>query len=329
MRDNTTLSFILADHLGSTALTATSTGVLSTEVRYKAWGSIRYTSGTAPTTFLYTGQRFQSEFGLYYYGARWYDPVLARFVSADTIVPNAGNPQALNRYTYALSNPLKYTDPSGHRVDDGCQTEGCGITAFDRMSYAHTDCAFVGNQCPMGPSGYRVGVEASIALPFDPPDTNPDGLTRSALSGTNYHVAGIDMVVNLRRGEVEIFGISRDENSSRNTSGAVRTTPGPAEESIGESAMFPEITFASVTAGPVWGADFADKGTSAYEGSAVSGQLTVGYYTGDVWQGVNQDGTYTNIGGANVGMSAGSPFSVGVVALRAERLLHIGPFWPR
>src|SRR4030095_16548237 len=68
MRDNATLSFILTDHLGSTSLTATSTGVFSTEVRYRAWGPIRYTSGTTATTFLFTGQRFQSEIGLYYYG---------------------------------------------------------------------------------------------------------------------------------------------------------------------------------------------------------------------------------------------------------------------
>jgi hypothetical protein len=35
-------------------------------------------------------------------------------VQADTVVPEAGNPQALNRYSYTLNNPLKYTDPSGH-----------------------------------------------------------------------------------------------------------------------------------------------------------------------------------------------------------------------
>ncbi len=40
-------------------------------------------------------------------------------MSADTVVPGAGNPQALNRYTYVLNNPLKYTDPTGHRYDPG------------------------------------------------------------------------------------------------------------------------------------------------------------------------------------------------------------------
>lgn len=52
--------------------------------------------------------------GLLYYGARYYDAQLGRFISADTIVPSAGNPQSLNRYSYALNNPVRYTDPSGH-----------------------------------------------------------------------------------------------------------------------------------------------------------------------------------------------------------------------
>ncbi|MDH7487629.1 MAG: RHS repeat-associated core domain-containing protein [Anaerolineae bacterium] len=45
--------------------------------------------------------------GLYFYNARYYDPALGWFVSADTIVPEPGNPQALNRYSYVLNNPLR------------------------------------------------------------------------------------------------------------------------------------------------------------------------------------------------------------------------------
>ena len=46
--------------------------------------------------------------------ARFYDPILGRFISADTAVPSANDPQALNRYAYASNNPLRYTDPTGH-----------------------------------------------------------------------------------------------------------------------------------------------------------------------------------------------------------------------
>jgi RHS repeat-associated protein len=53
-------------------------------------------------------------FGIYHYGARFYSPKLGIFLSADTIVPNAANPQAFNRYSYVYGNPLRYTDPSGN-----------------------------------------------------------------------------------------------------------------------------------------------------------------------------------------------------------------------
>ena len=46
--------------------------------------------------------------------ARYYDPVLARFIQPDDIIPVLFNPQSYNRYSYVLNNPLRYTDPSGH-----------------------------------------------------------------------------------------------------------------------------------------------------------------------------------------------------------------------
>ena len=72
-----------------------------------------------PTDLRFTGQRELGRDGvgmgsLMFYGSRAYSPVLGRFVSADTVVPGAGNPQALNRYTYAGNSPLNGTDPDGH-----------------------------------------------------------------------------------------------------------------------------------------------------------------------------------------------------------------------
>ena len=116
------LFWLLTDHLGSTAVTLWPGGAKKAELRYKAWGENRYTSGSTPTTYRYTGQREESAIGLYFYRGRWYDVVLGRFVQADTIVPNPANPQSLNRYSYVLNNPLRYTDPTGHAecVDEEC-----------------------------------------------------------------------------------------------------------------------------------------------------------------------------------------------------------------
>ena len=90
--------------------------------RYYPYGGVRWSSGTLPTEYGFTGQRWEAGLGLYYYRARWYYPALGRFISADTIVPNPGNPQDLNRYAYAANNPLIYIDPSGHVA---CLDEEC------------------------------------------------------------------------------------------------------------------------------------------------------------------------------------------------------------
>ena len=114
MREGSALYWLLSDHLGSTAITAYSGGSKKAELRYKAWGETRYTYGTTPTSYRFTGQREDAAIGLYFYHARYYDPTLARFIQPDTIVPDPGDPQSLNRYSYAANNPVRYTDPSGH-----------------------------------------------------------------------------------------------------------------------------------------------------------------------------------------------------------------------
>ncbi len=62
----------------------------------------------------FTGQRFDASTGLLFYHARYYDPTLGRFLSADPTVQRPGDPQDLNRYAYARNNPVNHVDPSGY-----------------------------------------------------------------------------------------------------------------------------------------------------------------------------------------------------------------------
>ena len=107
-----TLSYLHGDHLGSASLSTDASGGKTAEMRYYPYGETR--SGSMTTDRQYTGQRREIGLGLYDYNARYYDPLLGRFLSADSIVPSPANPQTLNRYAYVLNNPMKYRDPDGH-----------------------------------------------------------------------------------------------------------------------------------------------------------------------------------------------------------------------
>lgn len=110
-----TLYYLHQDHLGSTSLTTSITGTLVSRQLFYAYGEVRWSTGTMPTTIGYTGQRRDTGLGsLMFYNARYYSPLLSRFVSADIVIPGAGNPQAFNRYSYVFGNPVRYNDPSGH-----------------------------------------------------------------------------------------------------------------------------------------------------------------------------------------------------------------------
>ena len=118
--------YLHQDHLGSTGLVTTAAGAFA-QARFHApfgapWHAIgTLAAGQSATDRHYTGQRsFEGSLGsLYHYQARWYSPVLGRFLAPDPIVPEPGNPQALNRYSYVYNNPLRYTDPSGYARVEG------------------------------------------------------------------------------------------------------------------------------------------------------------------------------------------------------------------
>ena len=103
---------MFSDQVSSTSLTRDDAGINKVQ-RYTPWGETR-TDGGLETDHTYTGQIEDTTTGLRFYNARYMDPVLGRFVSPDTIVPNAGNGQFMNRYSYVNNRPIVLNDPTGH-----------------------------------------------------------------------------------------------------------------------------------------------------------------------------------------------------------------------
>ncbi len=100
--------------MNSTTVTADANGNLLSETRYSAFGEIRYSNGATVTDKLYTGQQQETEIGLDYYIARFYDPVIAHFIQPDSLIPQASASASYDRYAYVNGNPINFNDPSGH-----------------------------------------------------------------------------------------------------------------------------------------------------------------------------------------------------------------------
>ncbi len=128
--------FLHTDHLGSVTMVTDGHGNAvsggssggKTNTVYKPYGEIdrMNSSGADITKHKYTGQIEDKESGLYYYKARYYDPMIGRFLSADDEIDKEKN-YGMNQYMYAAGNPVRYTDPDGHRI---CWAKYTGIAAF-------------------------------------------------------------------------------------------------------------------------------------------------------------------------------------------------------
>jgi RHS repeat-associated protein len=104
--------YFVRDHLGSTTGLTNSTGALVSQISYDSFGNAN--TGTSLTRYRYTGRECDSDTGLYYYRARWYDAKVGRFISEDPIGFGGG----VNQFRYVGNNPQNAVDPSGLYNED-------------------------------------------------------------------------------------------------------------------------------------------------------------------------------------------------------------------
>ena len=139
-----TVIYLVKDHLGSVHNITGEDGRLdnATWTHFGAFGQRRSANWSSPlsvsevaglgrlTSRGYTGHEHADAMGLIHMNGRIYDPKLGRFLQADPLVQAPQNSQALNRYSYAMNNPLSFTDPSGYFLKRLVKRWGRLITAM-------------------------------------------------------------------------------------------------------------------------------------------------------------------------------------------------------
>lgn len=132
-----TYYYAYTDHLGSLLTLTNSAAAVVVSQNYDAWGRSRnattwaYTGVTAPPAWLtrgYTGHEHLGVFALINMNGRLYDPIVGRMLSPDNHIQMADYSQNYNRYSYALNNPLKYTDPDGEFIFNMIIGAAIGVT---------------------------------------------------------------------------------------------------------------------------------------------------------------------------------------------------------
>ena len=115
--ENDVPTYLHPDLLGSPVSSTNTVGGINWEDHYTPFGEKWESSSANNDQMSFTGHIADSATGLTYMQARYYDPVIGRFLSNDPVDflghLERGSTQGFNRYAYAYNNPYKYTDPDG------------------------------------------------------------------------------------------------------------------------------------------------------------------------------------------------------------------------
>ncbi|TGM88433.1 RHS repeat-associated core domain-containing protein [Leptospira licerasiae] len=133
--------FLHPDHLGSITMATDGNGNRiaggdqggASHISYKPYGEIQRNDSSGPDVFRYkyNGQEEDRETGLYYFKARYYDPLIGRFLQADSVM-DTSRPMGMDLYMYTEGNPIRYTDPSGNSIlSSFLERNGLGFLNFN------------------------------------------------------------------------------------------------------------------------------------------------------------------------------------------------------
>jgi RHS repeat-associated protein len=144
---NGTTYFVHRDHLSSTRLLTALNGAVYDSIDYLPFGEL--VGGGFSTTHKFTSKERDTESNLEYFEARYNSSTLGRFMVPDSGPLDVENPETFNRYTYALNNPIAYTDPDGRDPQSS--------TTVDLGSYIQPVWDELGKNDESSPGHGRIG----------------------------------------------------------------------------------------------------------------------------------------------------------------------------
>ena len=146
-----TPSFYGYDGGGNVRQLTNSAGTVTDTYEYDAFGNALVTTGSTPNNYLYRGEQFDSDLGLYYLRARYYNPTTGRFMSRDPESGNGLDPKSLHKYLYAGGDPVDMADPSGRAelFEKALIEGGSSPTKFETFVAVHAFGIAVAN-CLIG-----------------------------------------------------------------------------------------------------------------------------------------------------------------------------------
>jgi len=101
------------DGHGNVRFLADPDGSITDRYDYDSFGNLMRRSGATPNPYLYVGEEFDEELGLFYLRARYYRPDSGRFLTMDPFAGDVRTPLSLHKYLYAHSSPTRFVDPGG------------------------------------------------------------------------------------------------------------------------------------------------------------------------------------------------------------------------
>jgi len=133
---NERIYFVYDGH-GSVRALTDQTGAVTDTYDYDAFGNLIHSTGTTPNNYLFAGEQFDPDLGLYYNRARYLNVSTGRFWNMDTDEGDDTDPLSLHKYLYAEANPIDNVDPSGTQIDsiEAGMAMGMTLDALPQLNF--------------------------------------------------------------------------------------------------------------------------------------------------------------------------------------------------